>query len=79
MEVDSIVEMFIRSIVKFGVKYLNYIGDGDSKTFASSLKILHTAKIILLRRMSAWDTYKNVWVHGYGIKRKQRSSAARIA
>lgn len=34
MEVDSIVEMFLRSVEKFGVKYTNYIGDGDSKTYA---------------------------------------------
>ena len=40
MEVNSIVEMFLRSIVKFGVKYLNYIGDGDSKTFAGILKMI---------------------------------------
>ena len=40
MEVDSIVEMFLRSIVKFGVKYLNYIGDGDSKIFAGVLKMI---------------------------------------
>ena len=29
MEVDSIIEMFNNSEKKFGVKYLNYIGDGD--------------------------------------------------
>ncbi|XP_025159029.1 uncharacterized protein LOC105189804 isoform X2 [Harpegnathos saltator] len=39
MEVDSITEMFLRSDEKFGVKYTNYIGDGDSKTFAGILKI----------------------------------------
>lgn len=33
MEVDVIIEMFLRSNEKFGVKYDNYIGDGDSKTF----------------------------------------------
>lgn len=33
MEVDSITEMFSRSIEKLGVMYSNYIGDGDSKTF----------------------------------------------
>jgi len=32
MEVDAIKEMFLRSEEKFGVKYGNYIGDGDSKT-----------------------------------------------
>ncbi|KYN19307.1 PREDICTED: uncharacterized protein LOC108761628 [Trachymyrmex cornetzi] len=38
MEVDSIKEMFLASEEKYGVKYLNYIGDGDSKTFNAILK-----------------------------------------
>lgn len=33
MEVDSIVEIFKRSIEKYNVQYRNYIGDGDSKTY----------------------------------------------
>ena len=33
MEVDAIKEMFAESVEKYGVKYLNYIGDGDSKTY----------------------------------------------
>ncbi|EFN64887.1 hypothetical protein EAG_02546, partial [Camponotus floridanus] len=33
MEVDTMVEMFARSDRLYGVKYANYIGDGDSKTF----------------------------------------------
>uniref|UniRef100_A0ABD2VXP0 Mutator-like transposase domain-containing protein n=1 Tax=Trichogramma kaykai TaxID=54128 RepID=A0ABD2VXP0_9HYME len=33
MEVDCVVEMFMRSIEKFDVRYGYYIGDGDSKTF----------------------------------------------
>ncbi|KYN24381.1 hypothetical protein ALC57_04018 [Trachymyrmex cornetzi] len=37
MEVDSIMEMFLRSEENFGVQYRNYIGDGDSKTFAGIL------------------------------------------
>ncbi|XP_053995806.1 uncharacterized protein LOC128885665 [Hylaeus anthracinus] len=37
MEVDSIQEMFLRSEEKFGVKYRNYIGDGDSKTYKGIL------------------------------------------
>jgi len=37
MEVDSILEMFARSETKFGVRYGNYIGDGDSKTFKAVL------------------------------------------
>jgi len=33
MEVDGVIEMFKRSIEKFKVKFKNYIGDGDAKTF----------------------------------------------
>lgn len=33
MEVDAMKELFLRSIEKHGVKYMNYIGDGDSKTY----------------------------------------------
>ena len=37
MEVSSITEMFLRSEVKYGVKYGNYIGDGDPKAFKAIL------------------------------------------
>ncbi|XP_066584404.1 uncharacterized protein [Prorops nasuta] len=33
MEVDGVIEMFQRSVNLHNVKYANYIGDGDSKTF----------------------------------------------
>ncbi|KOC70147.1 hypothetical protein WH47_08408, partial [Habropoda laboriosa] len=33
MEVDSIVEMFKRSETLYNVRYGNYVGDGDSKTY----------------------------------------------
>lgn len=35
MEVDGIIEMFKRSESLYGVRYKNYIGDGDSKVFKS--------------------------------------------
>ena len=38
MEVDAIIEMFQQSETKHGVKYTNYIGDGDSK---NSVMILY--------------------------------------
>ena len=38
MEVDAVIEMFKRSMEKFGIVYKNYIGDGDSKTFTGLLK-----------------------------------------
>lgn len=39
MEVDSVKEMFARSEEEFGVRYGNYIGDGDSKTFNGILDL----------------------------------------
>lgn len=38
MEVDGIIEIFKRSVERFGVRYQNYIGDGDTKTFTFSRK-----------------------------------------
>lgn len=37
MEVDAVIEMFHRSEELYKVKYANYIGDGDSKTFKGIL------------------------------------------
>lgn len=37
MEVDAVIEMFKRSVEKYGVQYKNYIGDGDSKTYSGIL------------------------------------------
>ncbi|XP_076549216.1 uncharacterized protein LOC143306722 [Osmia lignaria lignaria] len=39
MEVSAITEMFLKSEEKYGVKYGNYIGDGDSKTFKAILDV----------------------------------------
>ncbi|XP_015182595.1 PREDICTED: uncharacterized protein LOC107069635 isoform X2 [Polistes dominula] len=37
MEISAITQMFSRSMEKYGVKYLTYIGNGDSKTFKGIL------------------------------------------
>jgi len=39
MEVDAVKEMFSASEEKFGVRFVNYIGDGDSKTFKALLDL----------------------------------------
>lgn len=38
MEVNGMISMFTRSEEKHGVRYLNYVGDGDCKTFLSITK-----------------------------------------
>ncbi|XP_071577515.1 uncharacterized protein [Temnothorax nylanderi] len=37
MEVDAVLEMFRRSEEYYGVRYTNYVGDGDAKTFKTIL------------------------------------------
>lgn len=37
MEVDAVIKMFQRSEQLYNIKYVKYIGDGDSKTFKSIL------------------------------------------
>lgn len=39
MEIDAVKEMFQRSWELLQVKYAQYIGDGDSKTFKALLDI----------------------------------------
>ena len=39
MEIDAITEMFARSVEKYGVKYVRYVGDGDSKTYKGILSV----------------------------------------
>ncbi|CAF1154630.1 unnamed protein product [Rotaria sordida] len=35
IEADAVLNMFKRSVSKYGIYYTSYVGDGDSKTFAS--------------------------------------------
>lgn len=41
MEMDAIVEMFSRSETLHGIKYSNYVGNGDSKTFQGITDVQH--------------------------------------
>lgn len=41
MEVDAMQEMFERSEKLHGIKYVNYIGDGDSKTYSTLVKLFN--------------------------------------
>lgn len=38
MEVDGIIEIFKRSVTKYGVKIVKYVGDGNTKTFKNLLE-----------------------------------------
>lgn len=51
MEVDGIVEMFLRSLEKFSVKYGFYIGDGDSKTFKTLLNVYPYGEDFVVKKL----------------------------
>ena len=38
MESEGAVQMFMRSVEKYNVRYINYIGDGDSSAFAKVIE-----------------------------------------
>ena len=50
MEMDAITEMFKRSEEKYDVKYTNYIGDGDSKTYGSIIKSAPYGDIPIIKK-----------------------------
>ena len=54
-EINGTVEMFSRSEKFYRVKYLNYIGDGDSKTYQDILD--HMVTNLMLLKKNALQTY----------------------
>ena len=50
MEVDAIVETFQISEGKYGIKYTNYIGDGDSKTSKGIIDKVHYGRAFTINK-----------------------------
>lgn len=86
MEVDAILDMFKKSVDNYGVKYKNYVGDGD-KTFKSILNEQpygENYEIIKKRvrgartKKSAWGTYKKEWaLDCVSLKRRLKGSVVK--
>ena len=51
MEVDDVVEMFMRLLEKFAVRYGFYIGDGDSKTLKMLLDVLPYGEELIVKKL----------------------------
>lgn len=49
IEVDGIVEMLLRSLERFAVKYGFYIGDGNSKTIKMLLNMYQYGEDFILK------------------------------
>jgi len=50
MEVVGILEMFMRSEALHSVKYINYIGDGDSKTYKGIVDVKPYGNIPVVKK-----------------------------
>ena len=71
MEVDGILQMFCESEEKFGVRYRNYVGDGDSKTFTSILdKQPYGPDFIMIKREDINHVAKRM---GWGLRNVKKS------
>ena len=58
MESAAILNMYKRSVSKYGVYYMKYIGDGDSKTFPVLTKIAPYPGILYFYFEQLWFTMK---------------------
>lgn len=71
MEIEGMCHIFQRSEEKYDVKYGNYIGDGDSKTFPAIVD--SNPYPITITKMNVLDMYRNEWVRDFEIWKKNRT------
>ena len=50
MESDGIVEIYERSIEKHGLRYLPFIGDGDSSSFSTVEKLMPYGPMCIIEK-----------------------------
>ncbi|XP_071575168.1 uncharacterized protein [Temnothorax nylanderi] len=70
MEVEGMCHMFQRSEEKFGVKYVNYIGDGDSKTFPAIVNSNPYPGIIITKKECIGHVQKRISTRLRNLKKK---------
>lgn len=72
MEVDAVKEMFSRSESKYNVKYGNYIGDGDSKTFKAILDLNPYGDFLVVKSECIGHVEKRMGTRLRNIKTKEK-------
>lgn len=72
MEVDAVREMFTRSTELLGVKYENYIGDGDTKTFKSILNLNPYDHLIVKKKECVGHVQKRMGSRLRAVKQKTK-------
>lgn len=70
MEVDAVVEMFKRSETLHQVKYINYIGDGESKTFKDILDAEPYANFTVVKKEYIDHVQKRMGTRLRNLKKK---------
>lgn len=70
MEVDSIVQMFQQSEQKYKVKYKNYIGDGDSKTYTGILNAAPYGETLVDKKECIGHVQKRMGTRLRDVKKK---------
>jgi len=73
MEIDAVVEMFQRSETLHQVKYANYIGDGDSKTFKGITNAKPYENIIVLKKECIDHVQKRIGTRLRNLKKLQKA------
>lgn len=72
MEVDAVIEMFSRSESLHNLKYANYIGDGDSKTFKGILESHPYSDFEVCKKECIDHVQKRMGTRLRNLKKKQK-------
>lgn len=79
MEVEAIIEMFQRSEKNYGVKYMNYIGDGDSKTYMGIINAAPYGDTSIIKKECIGHVQKRMGSRLREYKKKRRGSAVKAS
>lgn len=79
MEVDAAIEMFQRSESLHKLKYANYIGDGDSKTFKGITDAKPYGPKFVIKKRNASIMCRSDWALACATRRKKRKALAEKA
>ncbi|CAK9801634.1 hypothetical protein ANTPLA_LOCUS2879 [Anthophora plagiata] len=72
MEVDTVIEKFQRSQTLHQMKYVNYLGDGDSKTFKGVIDAKPYENFTVLRKQCIDHVQKRVGIRLRNLKKKTK-------
>ena len=66
---DFAIEMFRRSLENLGVRFLYYVGDGDSKTYTGSIQAAPYGETEVTKKECVGHVQKRIGTHLRAYKR----------